>query len=632
MLAVAPALLFTAMKLRTSVFPASWDAQQKAGDVANVVEEDVTGVRVVKGFGQEAPRARSADRSLARDVRVTRAAREHPGAPAARDADDPRVRSGRGARARRLARAPRRHHARHVPRVLHVHAADHAADPAARRDPHRRPARPGRRRAHLRPARLDAGRAGRARRDRSRGTERRGALRPRDVRLHVDRAGAARLRSHGRRRRDGRARRQLGIGQVDRRADAAALLRRALGRDHDRRHRRARRPPRLAAPQHRRGVRGLVPLLRLDHRQHRLRPARRDASRRSRPRRARPRRTSSSSGCPHGYDTVVGEQGLTLSGGQRQRVALARALLSDPKILLLDDATSSVDSRVEEEIHATLRRIASTRTTILIAHRRSSLSLADRIVVVDHGAVLDAGTHDELWARCDALPPAALRSGRRRRRSRSGRRRRPTSEQVDGITPSAWRGLDDEEIRSAQIAERTRTSSPSAAVRVGGGGGFGGGGGGGGAWGGALAPTPELLAQVDALGPATADPHVDVAFESKASPDFKFLHFLHRYRGWLLVGLALVTLDSVCTLVRSAPRAVRHRQRRRTRSDTSALWAASIVFLRRHALRLVGDVGRAARDGPRLGTHAARAAASRCSPISSGSASTTTSTRWRAGS
>src|SRR5262249_4713140 len=84
---------------------------------------------------------------------------------------------------------------------------------------------------------------------------------------------------------------------------------------------------------------------------------------------------------PQGYDTVVGEHGLTLSGGQRQRVALARALLSDPKILLLDDATSSVDSRVEEEIHATLRRLARDRTTILIAHRRSTLTLADRIVV-----------------------------------------------------------------------------------------------------------------------------------------------------------------------------------------------------------------------------------------------------------
>ncbi len=109
MLAVAPLLLITAMKLRTSVFPASWDAQQKAGDVANVVEEDVTGVRVVKGFGQEAARARPPHRTLRGDVLVAGSAREHPGPPATGDADHPRVRSGRGARARRLARTAGRH-------------------------------------------------------------------------------------------------------------------------------------------------------------------------------------------------------------------------------------------------------------------------------------------------------------------------------------------------------------------------------------------------------------------------------------------------------------------------------------------------------------------------------------------
>src|SRR4051794_13654729 len=103
---------------------------------------------------------------------------------------------------------------------------------------------------------------------------------------------------------------------------------------------------------------------------------------------------------PEGYDTVVGERGLTLSGGQRQRVALARALLSDPSILLLDDATSAVDARVEEEIHATLRRLLAGRTTILIAHRRSTLELADRIAVVDQGRIVDAGSHDDLTARC----------------------------------------------------------------------------------------------------------------------------------------------------------------------------------------------------------------------------------------
>ena len=103
---------------------------------------------------------------------------------------------------------------------------------------------------------------------------------------------------------------------------------------------------------------------------------------------------------PAGYDTVVGEQGLTLSGGQRQRIALARALITDPRVLILDDATSAVDARVEAEIHDTLRRVMAGRTTLLIAHRRSTLALADRIAVLDRGRVVDIGTHEELTERC----------------------------------------------------------------------------------------------------------------------------------------------------------------------------------------------------------------------------------------
>ena len=103
---------------------------------------------------------------------------------------------------------------------------------------------------------------------------------------------------------------------------------------------------------------------------------------------------------PDGYDTIVGERGLTLSGGQRQRIALARALLTDPRIVLLDDATSAVDPRVEADILATLRQLIRGRTTLLIAHRRSTLALADRIAVLADGQVADIGTFDELMARC----------------------------------------------------------------------------------------------------------------------------------------------------------------------------------------------------------------------------------------
>jgi ABC-type multidrug transport system fused ATPase/permease subunit len=102
---------------------------------------------------------------------------------------------------------------------------------------------------------------------------------------------------------------------------------------------------------------------------------------------------------PDGYDTVVGERGLTLSGGQRQRVAIARALIADPRILILDDATSSVDARTETLIRDGLRQAMAGRTTFIVAHRLSTISLADEIVVMDGGRIVDRGTHDELLDR-----------------------------------------------------------------------------------------------------------------------------------------------------------------------------------------------------------------------------------------
>jgi ATP-binding cassette subfamily B protein len=119
---------------------------------------------------------------------------------------------------------------------------------------------------------------------------------------------------------------------------------------------------------------------------------------------------------PDGYDTVVGERGVTLSGGQRQRVAIARAFLTDPRILILDDSTSAIDSATEDEIQKAMRHILAGRTTLLITHRLAQIRRADRILLLRNGELVAQGTHAELLSTSAAYrqifgaePPRALK-------------------------------------------------------------------------------------------------------------------------------------------------------------------------------------------------------------------------------
>ena len=143
---------------------------------------------------------------------------------------------------------------------------------------------------------------------------------------------------------------------------------------------------------------GRVPVRRLGARQHRLRAATTPPTPRSRTRRAAPTRTSSSSRLPERYETFIGERGVKLSGGQQQRLAIARAMLASPQILILDEATSNLDTESEQLIQASMAALLAGRTTFVIAHRLSTIRRADLILLMEDGRIVERGTHEELMA------------------------------------------------------------------------------------------------------------------------------------------------------------------------------------------------------------------------------------------
>ena len=395
-LAITPVIVLTAYRYSRVSHPVLRDVQQTLAEVATVAEESITGVHVVKSFAQE---ERRAERFA--DAAEHRLREDAGGEPAARDLRAPPdvPAAGRaGARpARRRADGDLR--VAVARRVLRVQPpardARHAAADARHVD-RPGPARDRRRRADLRDPRRAGGGRGRHRcaaaaagpgevvfEDVSFGYDpERLVLEDVDLRVpagpdgRAHRAAPARARRRSRRScRGSTTRPRVACSWTA--STSATLVRRSLRREI--------------------GVISQDPFLFSASIRDNIALGMPDAPHEAVEAAARAAQAHEFIlELPHGYDTVVGERGITLSGGQRQRIAIARALLIDPRILILDDATASVDATTEAKIRAGLREVMRGRTTIIIAHRLSTIALADEVVVLDEGRIAARGTQAEL--------------------------------------------------------------------------------------------------------------------------------------------------------------------------------------------------------------------------------------------
>ncbi|QNG21135.1 ABC transporter ATP-binding protein [Rhodococcus triatomae] len=245
---------------------------------------------------------------------------------------------------------------------------------------------------------------------------------------------------------------------------------------------------------------------------------------------------------PEGLDTVVGEQGVTLSGGQRQRIALARALVTDPRILVLDDATSAVDARVEAQIHRGMHAETTGRTTLITAHRRSTLTLADRVAVLDGGRMVDIGTTAELDERC-ALFRTLLRGGEDTAEA-VNRASVPAVSGESDITEELWR-REDADAGEGGLGARAAAAFATAAA---GSSGPGRGGAGGGSVLSAAPPSEQVLARIAELPTPTGDPEVDRVQTRAADPSFGLGRLVAPFAWPLAAGLVLVGLDALAQI------------------------------------------------------------------------------------